>query len=98
MPQRMARDCDDLEVATQHAEAVVVLEGDVPGRDVFIGRSVDGRVRRFFQLLDAADMVMMMVSDQNIAQDPFRMRREPGLDRPGIARVDDCTAPGGVVL
>lgn len=98
VPQCMAGDLDDLEVTAQHADSVAILEGDVPRRDIFTGRAVDGSVCRFFELFDTADMVMMMVSDQNIAQYPFRMRREPGLDRRGISRIDDGTTPGVGVL
>ena len=98
MPQGVAGDGKDIEVPAQHADAVVVLEGHVPQRDGFAGWTVDCRVCRFFELLDAADVVMMMMSDQNITQHPTRMRGEPGLHWRGIARIDHGAALGAVVL
>ncbi|MNP70289.1 hypothetical protein D3C76_1665060 [compost metagenome] len=98
MPQGMARHGVDIEVPAEHADLVVVMQGLVPRRDVFAGRAVNGGVRRILQRLDAADMIMVMVGDQDIAQDPARMGLEPGLYRCGVTRVDHGAALGGVVL
>ncbi|MNZ88084.1 hypothetical protein D3C78_1069660 [compost metagenome] len=98
MAQGVAGDREDIEVQPEHADALVVLERYVPRRDLFAGRTIDFRVRRFFQLFDPADVVMMVVSDQNITQYPARIGRKPGMYRGGITRVDHRAAFAAVVL
>ena len=46
----------------------------------------------------AADVVMMMVGDQDIAEHPARMRSQPGLHWRGIARIDHGATLGAVIL
>jgi hypothetical protein len=43
-------------------------------------------------------MIMMMVSDQDVAQYPTLMRRQPCLHGRGITRIDHGAALGVVVL
>ncbi|MNW22836.1 hypothetical protein D3C71_2245680 [compost metagenome] len=63
----MARDGKHIEIPSEHADTVVVLECNVSRGNAFARRAIDLCVCRFLQLFDTADMVMMVVSDQNIA-------------------------------
>ena len=98
MPQGVSRYGVDLEIQAEHAERVVVIERHIPRWDVFTGRAMDGGARCVFQHLDAADMIMVMVGDQYVAQGPAWVGVEPGLHGRGITRVDHGAALGRVIL
>ena len=87
-----------VEVPAQHADTVVIVQGHIPRRDLFVGRAVDLGAGGIFQLLDTAYMIMVMVGDQDVAEGPRRILLEPGQHWRGIAGVDHGAALGGGVL
>ena len=63
-----------------------------PPWNFFVGRPHYTRTGGRLQSFNAADVIEMMVGDQNIAQLPAWVGRQPGLDRRGVTRVNNRAA------
>ena len=98
VPQGMARHGIHVEIPAQYADAVVIVQVDVPRRDLLVGRAIDLGAGHTFDLLHAADMIMVMVGDQDIAEVPLGVLLEPGQYGSGIAGVDHGATVGMGVL
>lgn len=91
VPQRMARYREHGQLKAEHFNAGVVVQSDISRGDVFRCWAVDLRPGGLLERSDAADMVIVMVGDQNVGQLPARVGLKPGQDRRGIARIDHGT-------
>lgn len=87
-----------MEAASQHLDVRAVVQGQVAGRDVFPRRAADAGAGRGFQRGHAADVVRVVVGDEDVAELPVAMRLQPGQYRRGIARIDHGAAARRVVL
>lgn len=88
VPQCMARHGEHGQFKAQHLDAGVVFQSDIARGNVFRCRPVYPRPGRLLELSHAADVILVMVGNQNVGQLPARIGREPGEDGRGIARID----------
>ncbi|MNE60285.1 hypothetical protein D3C80_1554210 [compost metagenome] len=98
MPEGMAGDGNDLEGQAQYADLVAVVQCHVTDRNTLAGRAADPGSGPLFELLDTADMVVVVVGDEDVLQHPTRMGVEPGDDRAGIAGIDHRASAFGSIL
>ncbi|MDT4864872.1 hypothetical protein FQZ97_996460 [compost metagenome] len=98
MAQGMAGDLEYLELESQDAHHIAVHQGLVTGGDRFPLRAKHPGAAGRFQLGDTADMVAMVVGDQDVGQRPVGMGLQPGQHRRGVTGVDHRAAAGCGVL
>ncbi|MNN82272.1 hypothetical protein D3C81_1991910 [compost metagenome] len=87
-----------LELQSQYLHVVAFAQGLVAGRDAFPGRADHAGTAGLLQPGHAADVVGMVVGDQDIGQPPAGMGFEPGQDRRGVAGVDHRAAAAFGIL
>ena len=72
----------------QHNDLIVIVQGDITGRNGFIGRPRDPGAGCLLDGHYAAHMVIVVVGNQNIGQLPVGIVLQPLKHRGGIARID----------
>ncbi|MNN26287.1 hypothetical protein D3C81_1397880 [compost metagenome] len=98
MAEGMAGHVNDLESQAEHFDAITVVQGQVARRDALRHRAEHTGAGAFLQVRHAADMVGMVMGDDDVAQLPVRMGGQPFLDGAGIARVDHRATTVGYIL
>ncbi|MNH13994.1 hypothetical protein D3C79_735800 [compost metagenome] len=89
---------NDLEIQIEHAHAGVIVQRQVTARDRLVYGAAYPRTGGRLELLDTADMVVVMVGDQNVVQLPAWMGLKPGQHGGRVARVDHRTTLVGRIL
>lgn len=92
MAQGMPGDFGDVKGMTEDFDPISFAECQVTRWNVFLCRPEDSRACRSLELRYAADMIVVVVSDEDIAQLPIAMRSQPGLYGRRITWVDHGTA------
>ncbi|MNJ53125.1 hypothetical protein D3C77_485030 [compost metagenome] len=98
MPQRVARHRQYLESHAQHGHLVAFVQRQVTAGNALVGRAADPCAGQLLELFHAADMVVVVVGDQDIAQHPLGVGGQPALHRAGITRIDHRAAAFGSIL
>ncbi|MNI64442.1 hypothetical protein D3C73_1198850 [compost metagenome] len=98
MTQRVPRYCQNLEGHAHRGHFVTFVQGKVAARNTLVGRAADPRTGQFFQPLDTAHVVIVVVGDQNILQHPVGIGGQPCLHGGGITRIDHRAAAFGSIL
>ncbi|MNH35479.1 hypothetical protein D3C79_961650 [compost metagenome] len=98
MPQCMARYADDLERQAQHADFIAVCQCGVAGGNLLVGRAVDLGAGQLLEPFDTADMVVVMVGHEDVAQYPVGVGRQPTFHWAGVAGVDHRATAFGSIL
>ncbi|MNH25624.1 hypothetical protein D3C81_1582840 [compost metagenome] len=98
MPQGVAGYRQHLESHTQHVHPVAFVQCQVAAGNAFVGGATDPCAGQLPEPLHTADMVIVVVGDEDVAQHPFGVGSQPALHRAGIARVDHRTTAFGSIL
>ena len=77
-----------VELQAQHFNGIIVIERHVSPRNVLKCRAPDLGVSVLSKWQNPADMVGVVVGDQNVTEDPARMLDQPVHNRCGVARID----------
>ena len=85
--QGMPRNMQHAPGSAEDLQRVAFADGQVAGRDVFLSRADHPRSAVLLETRHAADMVVVMVGDQDVGQAPVGVRRQPAEHRLGGAGV-----------
>lgn len=94
----MARHCQHPEGYAQHGDLVAFVQRQVAAGNTFVGRAADTRIGQLLEPFHAADMVVVVVGNQDIAEHPLGIGRQPVLHRAGVTWVDHRAAAFGSIL
>ena len=92
MPQGVSGHFIYVEALAKHIDLIAVAQRQVTARDILSGRAQHPRTGNRLQSFNSADVIEMMVSDQNVAQLPAGIGRQPGLDGGGITWINNRAA------
>ncbi len=88
MTERVAGNCMHHKLEAEHCQSVMVDQCDIACRNSLCRRSEYACPGRLLEFRHAADMIIVVVGDENIGQPVVRMLRQPAQHRFRVARID----------
>ncbi|MNP60653.1 hypothetical protein D3C76_1557540 [compost metagenome] len=98
MPQGMAGHGQHLEGHAKHRHLVTFVQRQVTAGNALVGRAADPGAGQLLEPFHAADVVVVVVGDQDVAQYPAGVGRQPAFHWAGVTRIDHRAAAFGSIL